>query len=95
MNWSVGFLMMVVLSVPALALAQGYQPLQPPPQGQPQYLQLAPPDPHQFCYVNGQPYSMGSPYPGNGQGNGGGAMRCQPSEQPVNGYYMMEWSDRP
>ncbi len=62
----------------APAVAQNYQP---------------PPDPRQFCYYNGQPYSMGSPYPGNTPGPRGRPMRCDTSDAPVNGYIMLEWSD--
>lgn len=56
-------------------------------------MQQAPPDPRQFCYYNGQPYSMGSPYPGNTPGPRGRPMRCETSDAPVNGYIMLEWSD--
>lgn len=78
------------------AAAQTYEP---PPPGQPGaggppiLMQQAPPDPRQFCYYNGQPYSMGSPYPANTPGASGRPMRCRASDAPINGYIMMEWSD--
>ncbi len=86
MRWLTGCVMTVFLSVPALA-----QTYPPPPAT---LVQQAPPDPRQFCYFNGQPYSMGSPYPGNARGTSGGGLRCEPSDQAVNGYIMLEWSDR-
>jgi hypothetical protein len=59
--WAAGFVLALGLALPCQA--QNYQ--QPPPQavGPPILMQQAPPDPRQFCYYNGQPYSMGSPYP--------------------------------
>ncbi len=77
----------------APAVAQNYQPPPPQPGGPPILMQQAPPDPRQFCYYNGQPYSMGSPYPGNTPGPRGRPMRCDTSDAPVNGYIMLEWSD--
>jgi hypothetical protein len=77
-----GGLAALLLSEPALA--QGYPPT---------ILQQAPPDPHQFCYYNGAPYSLGSPYPGSERGKHGGRMHCRVADQAVNGYLMLEWSD--
>jgi hypothetical protein len=81
------------------AVAQNYQQPPPPQLGAPApggpsiLIQQAPPDPRQFCYYNGQPFSMGSPYPGNTPDASGRAMRCRASDAPINGYIMMEWSD--
>lgn len=65
-----------------------------PPGAPPLIVPQQPMDPRQFCYFGGQPYSIGAPYPGNSLGPNGRAMRCRPSDQPVNGYFMMEWSDQ-
>lgn len=64
-----------------------------PPGAPPIVMPQAPMDPHQFCYFNGLPYSMGSPYPGNTPGANGRPLRCRASDAAVNGYLMMEWSD--
>lgn len=89
--WAAGCVAGLGLAVPAQA--QNYQ--QPPPQGgvPPIIMQQAPPDPRQFCYYNGQPYSMGSPYPANTPGPNGRPMRCRATPGMVNGYVMLEWSD--
>ncbi len=76
------------------ALAQNYPPpLAAQPGGPPILMQQAPPDPRQFCYYNGQPYSLGSPYPGEAQGPGGQVMRCRESDAPINGYIILQWGD--
>ncbi|HTI01323.1 MAG TPA: hypothetical protein VL752_10305 [Acidisoma sp.] len=89
------FLAAWVLGEAVLALPCQAQNYQPPPQagGPPILMQQAPPDPRQFCYYNGQPYSMGSAYPANTPGASGRPMRCRATPAMVNGYIMMEWSD--
>lgn len=84
--------LVAILAAAGAAEAQNYQ--QPPPPGTPPIImQQAPPDPRQFCYYNGQPFSMGSPYPDTTPGQNGRPMHCRPSDAPINGYIMLEWSD--
>lgn len=74
----------------------GYSPpgaLPGAPGGPPILMQQAPPDPRQFCYYNGQPYSMGAPYPANTPGPNGRPMRCRATAGMINGAVMLEWSD--
>ncbi|MBW4022769.1 MAG: hypothetical protein HIU92_06440 [Proteobacteria bacterium] len=85
MKWLIGCMVAAAVAVPAHAQNDQQQPV---------IVQQAPLDPHEFCYFGGQPYSMGSPYPGTAHGDGSRPMRCQPSEQTVNGYTILEWSDR-
>jgi len=93
--------MMLSLALAASGHAQNYQsPGYPPaaalpgaPGGPPILMQQAQPDPRQFCYYNGQPYSLGSPYPANTPGPNGRPMRCRATPGMINGAVMLEWSD--
>ena len=85
MKMMIGGAATMALLLAGAARAQGYPPT---------VLQQAPPDPHQFCYYHGAPYSLGSPYPGIDHGKHGGRMHCRVANKPVNGYLMLEWSDK-